>query len=107
MPANCLSSPSKCPFEEYGFKAVGLRYCNFTGEQNQTNSIKQVLACFQKNFSFSCCRHTFLNVTNLFAVDVQETLQSGQSFEISFVAVASDGGCVNQKRAAAASSMPE
>lgn len=29
MPDNCLSFPEKCPFEEYGFQAVGLRYCDF------------------------------------------------------------------------------
>lgn len=29
MPANCLSFPEKCPFEEYGFKAAGLKFCKF------------------------------------------------------------------------------
>lgn len=29
MPANCLSDPEKCPFEEYGFQAAGLKYCDF------------------------------------------------------------------------------
>ncbi|KAF5832087.1 hypothetical protein DUNSADRAFT_12161 [Dunaliella salina] len=27
MPANCLTNPSACPFDEYGFEAAGLRYC--------------------------------------------------------------------------------
>ncbi|KAF5831020.1 hypothetical protein DUNSADRAFT_13740 [Dunaliella salina] len=40
MPANCLASPSDCPFNKYGFEAAGLRYCQFDVPEGQEDFVE-------------------------------------------------------------------
>lgn len=99
MPANCLSNPDACPFNTYGFKAAGLSYCQFEVPGEWCigyYSLDAVSLMSSEHWEISNLENAKELTLSCFPVPTtqaegQDNFQVGDSFEIPFYALGSNG----------------